>query len=315
VHSGSNHPALDRRHPERSRFSGVGRDLARTKRHAEIELQHYPRPHMNTAAATQTFQLTVQGHSLEILRIPGHIPHAPELVFLHEGLGSVSHWKDFPARVADATGSPVTVYSRYGSGNSDLLTEDRAVTYMHDEALIVLPDLLAQLEIDNPILIGHSDGASIALIHAGAQDRVRGLVLLAPHVFVEDLSVASIAEAKVKFLTTNLPEKLSRHHRDGTRTFWGWNNIWLHPDFRRWNIEEYLPRITCPILSIQGIDDQYGTMAQGEAIAKQSAGPVEILALPDCRHSPQRDQPEAVLEAITKFVAAIFGNKSNQTDV
>jgi pimeloyl-ACP methyl ester carboxylesterase len=270
---------------------------------------------MNTAAATQTFQLTVQGHSLEILRIPGHIPHAPELVFLHEGLGSVSHWKDFPARVADATGSPVTVYSRYGSGNSDLLTEDRAVTYMHDEALIVLPDLLAQLEIDNPILIGHSDGASIALIHAGAQDRVRGLVLLAPHVFVEDLSVASIAEAKVKFLTTNLPEKLSRHHRDGTRTFWGWNNIWLHPDFRRWNIEEYLPRITCPILSIQGIDDQYGTMAQGEAIAKQSAGPVEILALPDCRHSPQRDQPQAVLEAITRFVSRISGNKSNQTGV
>jgi pimeloyl-ACP methyl ester carboxylesterase len=270
---------------------------------------------MNAAAATHTFQLTVKGHSLEILRIPARIPQTRELVFLHEGLGSVSHWKDFPSRLADATGCPVTVYSRYGSGNSDLLAEARAVTYMHDEALATLPDLLTRLDIDEPILIGHSDGASIALIHAGANDRVRGLVLLAPHVFVEDLSVASIAEAKVKFQTTNLPEKLARHHRDGARTFWGWNNIWLHPDFRRWNIEEYLPLITCPILAIQGVDDQYGTMAQVEAIARQSAGSVEILVLQDCRHSPQRDQPEAVLEAIVKFVSRISGNKSTRGGV
>ncbi len=315
MHSGSKHPALDRRHPERSRFSGTGRDLAGVKLHAEIKLQYYPRPHMNAAAATQISQLTVQGRNLEILHIPGHIPHAPQLVFLHEGLGSVSHWKDFPARVADATGCQVTVYSRYGSGNSDLLTENRTVTYMHDEALATLPDLLEQLEIDNPILIGHSDGASIALIHAGMHDRVRGLVLLAPHVFVEDLSVASIADAKVKFETTNLPEKLGRHHLDAARTFWGWNNIWLHPDFRGWNIEEYLPRISCPILVIQGLDDQYGTMAQVEAIAKQSAGPVQTLPLPDCRHSPQRDQPEAVLEAITRFVSSISGNNPNHIGV
>jgi pimeloyl-ACP methyl ester carboxylesterase len=270
---------------------------------------------MNPASTSQTFQLTIRGHSLEILRIPARVPYSPELVFLHEGLGSVSHWKDFPARVAIATGCPVTVYSRYGSGDSDLLGEARAVTYMHEEALAVLPDLLSQLEIDNPILIGHSDGASIALIHAGAHDRVRGLVLLAPHVFVEDLSVASIAEANLKFQTTNLPEKLARHHRDADRTFWGWNNIWLHPDFRRWNIEEYLPRITSPILAIQGTDDQYGTVAQVEAVAKQSAGPVEILVLPDCRHSPQGDQPEAVLEGIARFVSRISGNKSNHSGV
>ncbi len=231
------------------------------------------------------------------------------LVFLHEGLGSISHWKDFPARVAEASGCPITIYSRYGSGNSDLLTEARAVTYMHDEALHTLPDLLAQLRIENPILVGHSDGASIALIYAAVHDRVRGLVLLAPHVFVEELSVASIAEAKVKFQTTNLPEKLARHHRDADRTFWGWNDIWLHPDFRRWNIEEYLPRIQCPILIIQGLDDQYGTMAQVEAIRQQAGGPVEVLPLADCRHSPQRDQPEAVLEAITKFVAGVAGAK------
>ena len=248
----------------------------------------------------ETFHLSVQGRNLEVRRISGE--NLPELVFLHEGLGSVSHWKDFPARVAASTRCPVTVYSRYGSGNSDVLTEPRTVSYMHDEALRTLPDLLSQLHIQNPILIGHSDGASIALIHAGAHDRLRGLILLAPHVFVEDLSVASIAAAKTSFETTNLPQKLARHHRDAARTFWGWNNIWLHPDFRRWNIEEYLPRIACPILAIQGLDDQYGTMAQVEAIARQSCGSVEILKLADCRHSPQRDQPDAVLEAITKFV-------------
>ena len=268
----------------------------------------------------QTFHITVQGRSLEVQRIfKGNIgarsPGAPELVFLHEGLGSVSHWKDFPARVSEATGCPVTVYSRYGSGNSALLTEPRPVRYMHDEALSVLPDLLAQLEIERPILVGHSDGASIAIIYAGhdqaghdqagAHDHVRGLVLLAPHVFVEDLSVASIAQAKVQFETTNLPQKLARHHRDAAKTFWGWNQIWLHPEFRNWNIEEYLPQIACPVLVIQGVDDQYGTMAQVEAIKRQAAGEVEVVALENCRHSPQRDQPEAVLEAIRKFVSRI----------
>jgi pimeloyl-ACP methyl ester carboxylesterase len=252
--------------------------------------------------AARHFHVSVQGRGLEVVRLAGHNPRASELVFLHEGLGSVSHWKDFPGRVAAATRSGVTVYSRYGSGQSDLLTEPRPVVYMHHEGLEVLPELLAKLEIENPILIGHSDGASIALIYAGAHDHLRGLVLLAPHVFVEDLSVASIAEAKKQFEATNLREKLARHHRDAASTFWGWNNIWLHPEFRSWNIEEYLPRITCPTLIIQGVDDQYGTMAQVEAIRRQSSGPVEVLALEDCRHSPQRDQPEATLQAITRFV-------------
>ena len=256
--------------------------------------------------SADTFEVAVQGHRLEVQRIPGREHHATELVFLHEGLGSISLWKDFPARVAAATGFPAVIYSRYGSGNSDLLEEPRPVTFMHDEALKALPELLAKLNLETPILIGHSDGASIALIYAGVHNRVRGLVLLAPHVFVEDLSVKSIAEAKVKFETTNLPEKLARHHRDAARTFWGWNNLWLHPDFRGWNIEEYLPRITCPILVIQGLDDQYGTMTQPEAIARQSRGPVEILRLTDCRHSPHRDQPDAVLEGIAQFVS-VYG--------
>jgi pimeloyl-ACP methyl ester carboxylesterase len=262
--------------------------------------QTQPKPQMHKPAGA--FEIVVQGRRLEVQQIARHKPGSPDLVFLHEGLGSISHWKDFPARVAAATGSPVTVYSRYGNGDSAVLDEPRPVHYMHDEALKALPELLARLNLDNPILIGHSDGASIALIYAGAHDRVRGLVLLAPHVFVEDLSVNSIAEARVKFETTNLPEKLARHHRDAARTFWGWNNIWLHPDFRHWNIEEYLPRITCPILVIQGLDDQYGTMAQVEAIERQSAGPVKTLRLADCRHSAQRNQPEAVLEAIAEFV-------------
>jgi len=259
-------------------------------------------------------QVTAHGHRLEVLRIAARVPQMPELVFLHEGLGSISLWKKFPAHVAKATGCPATVYSRYGCGNSDLLAELRPVTFMHDEALHALPDLLAQLQIESPVLIGHSDGASIALIYAGTQpsdarNQVRALVLLAPHVFVEDLSIASIAEAKIRFETTNLSEKLARHHRDPARTFWGWNNIWLDPEFRRWNIEEFLPRITCPILVIQGHDDQYGTMAQVDSIARQSSGPVEILALDDCRHSAHRDQPDAVLKAIADFVARVAGNK------
>jgi pimeloyl-ACP methyl ester carboxylesterase len=264
-----------------------------------------------TTFSREVLTLPVQGHRLEVLRIVASEAKGPELVFLHEGLGSISHWKDFPERVAEATGSSVTVYSRYGCGNSDPLAEPRSVRYMHEEGLSALPDLLSRLKIHNPILVGHSDGASIALIYAGAHtavemtERVRGLVLLAPHVFVEDLSVQSIAEAKVAFQTTNLPQKLARHHRDAERTFWAWNDIWLHPDFRNWNIEEYLPRVTCPILVIQGLDDQYGTMAQVQAIQQQSGAPVQVLALPDCRHSPQRDQPEVTLEAISKFVSKL----------
>ena len=261
-----------------------------------------------TELPKETFHLTVLGHSLEVLRIRAAQGRSPELVFLHEALGSVSHWRNFPERVAQATGCPVTVYSRYGSGNSDLLEGPRGPRFMHDEALLVLPDLLSQLRIENPILVGHSDGGSIAIIYAGAHDLVRGLVLMAPHVFVEDLSVASIAEAKVAFESTDLAEKLARHHRDAARTFWGWNDIWLLPEFRSWNIEEYLPRITCPTLVIQGLDDQYGTMAQLEAIRRESGGPVEVLALEDCKHSPQRDQPDAVAKAIVKFVEKVRGN-------
>ena len=254
-----------------------------------------------SAQAESSF-VTVQGRKLEVQRIAATDKDAPALVFLHEGLGSVSMWRDFPARAAAATGCSAVVYSRYGYGRSDVLREPRRVDYMHAEAERVLPDLLRQLSIEEPVLVGHSDGGSIALIYAGAGNRARGIVAMAPHVFVEDISVKSIAEAKAAFETTDLPQKLARHHADAAKTFWGWNDIWLHLDFRKWNIEEVLPRVYCPMLAIQGFDDEYGTMAQIDAIARQAGGPVELLRLANCRHSPHRDQPEVVLAAIARFV-------------
>ena len=249
--------------------------------------------------------VTVQGRKLEVRRISGR--SAPTLVLLHEGLGSVSMWRDFPQDLAAATGCAVVVYSRYGYGQSDALREPRCVDYMHVEALAVLPELLDKLGVPDPVLVGHSDGGSIALICAAAHDTVKGLVVMAPHVFVEDLSVRSIAEAKTAFETSDLPQKLGRHHADAAKTFRGWNDIWLHPGFRNWNIEDVLPRITCPMLAIQGFDDEYGTMAQLEAIAAQTGGPIELLRLAACRHSPHRDQPEVVIEAISRFIERLDG--------
>ncbi len=251
------------------------------------------------------------GHRLEYARIdpaprPGVAADTRVLVFLHEGLGSVALWKDFPERVSHATGCTTIVYSRYGYGKSDRLAQPRSVDYMHREALEVLPELLDALSIRNPVLIGHSDGASIALIHAGARiGPVRGLVLLAPHVFVEDIAVKSIAEAKVAFENTDLPAKLARRHDDAESAFRGWNDIWLHPAFRRWNIEQFLPGVTCPVLLIQGEDDQYGTVAQVEAITRQVSGPVETLMLPGCAHSPHVDQSQETVEKIAEFVGKL----------
>jgi pimeloyl-ACP methyl ester carboxylesterase len=257
------------------------------------------------SAKTDSFFTVVRGRELEVQRIPGGRSDRPTLVFLHEGLGSISLWRDFPSSVAAKTGCPALVYSRYGHGNSDLLDGPRGVNYMHDEALEVLPELLEKLSIRAPVLLGHSDGGSIALIYAGAYDRVKGLILFAPHVFVEEISVTSIAAAKIAFETTDLPAKMQRHHKDAERTFWGWNNIWLHKDFRSWNIVEYLPRVTCPVLAIQGFADEYGTMAQLEAIKSQTAGSVEIVQLPNCKHSPHRDQPEQVLQAVAAFIERV----------
>ena len=256
--------------------------------------------------------LSAGGHRLEYNHLhPKGSPDAtaegrPTLVFLHEGLGSVAMWKKFPANIVTATGCPVLVYSRYGYGKSDKLAQARQVDYLHREALEVLPEVLDQLGIEAPILIGHSNGASIALIHAGAGKRpVRGVVAMAPHVFVEDITVQSIAEAKTTFHSSDLANRLGRYHDDAESTFRGWSDIWLHPEFRRWNIEEYLAGIAVPVLLIQGEDDQYGTMAQVEAIARQVSAPVETVMLPDCTHSPHQIQKDATIEAISGFVARL----------
>ena len=237
-------------------------------------------------------------------------PGTPCIVFLHEGLGSVSMWRDFPQSVADATGCPALVYSRQGYGESTPLSAPRAVDYMHVEAQQVLPTLLRELDVRAPVLLGHSDGASIALIHAGSVEggalgvTPLGVIAIAPHVMVEDVSVASIEQARIAYRDTDLRRKLARHHRDVDSAFRGWNDIWLHPDFRDWNIEHFLPAIACPVLAIQGEDDEYGTMDQVQRIAR-GARAVQMLALPGCGHSPHRDQPDAVIAAVTEFIARI----------
>lgn len=258
--------------------------------------------------------LTVQGHRIEYEFIHNAQASEPALVFLHEGLGSIAMWKDFPARCAQATGCGALVYSRYGYGNSDALKEPRAVDFMHDEALKTLPELLEKLGVERPILFGHSDGGSIALIHAGEIHAgvlpVQGLILMAPHVMVEDISIRSIEVAKRAYEATGLRDKLARYHSDPDSAFRGWNDIWLHPDFRAWNIEEYLPRITCPVLAIQGENDEYGTMEQIHRIATALPA-AEALKLKNCGHSPHRDQPDAVIEAVTRFVYRIKNDRGS----
>jgi pimeloyl-ACP methyl ester carboxylesterase len=249
--------------------------------------------------------LTLAGRRIEVERYGAPAPGRPTLVFLHEGLGSVAMWRDFPARAAAATGRAAVAYSRHGYGRSEPLSAPHTVRYMHDEAEGALPELLARLAIERPVLVGHSDGASIALIHAGsAPQGPAGLVLLAPHVFVEQVTLASIAAARVAYEASDLRERLARYHADADSAFWGWNRIWLHPDFARWNIEEVLPRVACPVLVIQGKDDEYGTAEQHRRMALAVAD-LEVLELDRCRHSPHRDRPEAVLEALAAFVARL----------
>jgi pimeloyl-ACP methyl ester carboxylesterase len=254
--------------------------------------------------------LVAAGHRLEAAWVGPPPEASPTIVLLHEGLGSVRGWRDFPEQLAKATGLGVLAYSRWGYGASDPVPIPRPLTYMHDEALVSLPEILEAVGVRRAILFGHSDGGSIALVFAGsglpATERLLGLVLEAPHVFVEDVSVASIAAAADAYRTTELRERLKRQHGhnvDGA--FWGWNRAWLDPGFRSWNIEEYLPRIRVPALVIQGEDDPYGTLAQVDSIETKSGGPVSRLVLPSCGHAPHRDQPEATIEAVARFVARL----------
>ena len=248
----------------------------------------------------------INGHRIEYTEIAARRGDTPTLVLLHEGLGSVAMWRDFPVRLAHATGCRTVTYSRWGYGKSDRFPGPRDPGYMHREALDELPALRTALAIDDPVLVGHSDGASIALIHAGSRRwTVRGLILEAPHVFVEDVSIAGIEEAKHAYEDDNLKRRLARYHADVEGVFRGWNDIWLSAAFRDWNIEEFLPGVTCPVLAIQGIDDQYGTVAQVNAVARGIKGSFEKLLLEDCVHAPHRDQEADTLAAMAGFIAAL----------
>jgi len=244
----------------------------------------------------------VAGVDLDVVSVAGG---EPVLVLLHEGLGSVALWRGVPAALRSATGRRTVVYSRGGYGHSGEVPLPRPVTYMHHEAHVVLPNLLAELGVDRPVLVGHSDGASIALLFAGAGNPVTGLVLFAPHVVVEDVTVASIAAARDAYVTTDLRAKLARHHDHVDVAFYGWNDVWLSPGFRSWDITPYLPAITAPVLVIQGDRDPYGTTRQLDLIAHGVPGPVEQMLLPGVGHAPHLEAPDEVVAAVASFLARI----------
>ena len=251
--------------------------------------------------------ITAGGRRLEYAWVGARASMSPVLVMLHEGLGSVALWRDFPAAVQAATGLPVLVYSRWGYGKSEPIAPGpRPPDYMTPEGREVLPELLTKLGVSRPILLGHSDGGSIALIHAasGVAPRPLGVITMAAHVFVETVSTISIAKARVAYEESDLRAKLSRFHDDVDGAFYSWNCTWLLPEFiRGFNIEADVARISCPITAIQGEEDEYGTAKQLESIRAKSGGRAEIVPIPNCRHSPHRDQKDATLAAIQRHVA------------
>ena len=255
--------------------------------------------------------LTLGSQRLEYRMIGPRPDEAPTLVLLHEGLGCVGLWNDFPDKLQQATGCGVFVYSRAGYGKSSPVKLPRPLSYMHDEARETLPRLLDAIGFQRGLLIGHSDGASIAAIYAGSRQdhRVGGLVLIAPHFFTEDMGIASIEEARQAYATTDLRAKLARWHADVDNAFQGWNGAWLDPGFRQWDLTEFLAYIRVPMLIVQGEDDQYGTVKQIEVAQRECYCPVEVALLPGARHSPQRDAPEPTLKAISEFVARVFANE------
>jgi pimeloyl-ACP methyl ester carboxylesterase len=242
---------------------------------------------------------------------------APTLVLLHEGLGCVALWRDLPQRLVEATGCGVFAYSRQGYGQSDAVAVPRPLTYMQDEARDSLPAVLDAAGIRRAILVGHSDGASIALLYAGGhQDfRIAGLVLIAPHVMVEDVSIAGIEAARTAYTDGDLRGRLGRYHKDVDGAFWGWNRAWLDPAFRAWRIEDSVAFIRVPILLIQGDGDEYGTAAQLKLIEAEAYCPVETLLVPDARHAPQVSHPAAVIDAVTKFVRRIKAMDSMTSNI
>ena len=254
--------------------------------------------------------LLVNGKRLEIAWHGASPEDAPTLVFLHEGLGCIGMWGDFPAKLAAATGCGAFVYSRLGYGKSDSSILPRPIRFMHDEGLEVLPRLLEVAGIRDCILIGHSDGGSIAIIYAGGTKAtpLRGLITEAAHVFCEDIGLRSIRQVRETYLNGELRRKLEKHHETNTdNAFWGWHDVWLHPDFRNWNIEEYLSGVKVPMLVIQGENDNQGTPAQVEAISRQVPASVEAMMIPDCGHAPHKEQKTVVFNVMTAFISRLLG--------
>ncbi|HXE19105.1 MAG TPA: alpha/beta hydrolase [Castellaniella sp.] len=255
-----------------------------------------------------TVPIQFQGRTLEIeyRLIPSAKPDADLLIFLHEGLGSVALWKNWPDQLCAAGGYRGLVFSRYGYGASTPRPVDEhwPVEFMRDQAHEALPALLRALGLDHerPILFGHSDGGSIALLYAARYpERVKAIVVAAPHLFVEDITIESIEEAREAYLHTDLRNKLGRYHNDPDSAFWGWNDIWLNPAFRAWNIEARLAPIRCPVLAIQGEDDQYGSLDQIRHI-RQQLPQTQLCVLKQCRHSPHVDQPQLTIATVVDFL-------------
>lgn len=253
--------------------------------------------------------VTAGGHRLEYEWLGPRPEAAPTIVMLHEGLGSVALWRDFPAAVQERTGLGVCVYSRWGYGKSEPCHElPRGVDYLHIEARTTLPDLMKALGITRPILLGHSDGASIALIYAGEDNAPAplGVIVFAPHVFVEPETTIGIARARVAFEAEGLRKGLSKYHDDVDSAFFTWNLAWLLPEFiRDWNLEAQVRNIRCPLTVVQGKDDEYGTALQYDAIRAQHPGETDVVVLADCGHSPHRDQRAATLDAVAAHVARL----------
>lgn len=255
----------------------------------------------------ETARLTAGGKSLEY-RCWGPAPaERPTIVMLHEGLGSLGLWKDFPERLAAETGWGVAAYSRAGYGQSDPVELPRPLDYMTREAMEALPEVLDHLGIRRAVLLGHSDGATIAAIYAGSvpDHRIRGLILMAPHFFTEPEGLAEIARARGAYETGDLRERLARHHADPDNAFRGWNDAWLDPGFRDWNVAEVIDYIRIPVLAIQGVDDPYGSRAQIAELEERSYAPVDVEMLEDCRHAPHADRPDKTLAAIADFAARL----------
>jgi pimeloyl-ACP methyl ester carboxylesterase len=251
--------------------------------------------------------LTIDGVRLEYSCIGPQPSDAPTAIFLHEGLGCVDLWRDFPKKLSKTIGCGVFTYSRQSYGASDPVPLPRPLNYMTLEAINVLPKILEHLSPTQFQLIGHSDGATIAAIFAGdiGHDKLSAVTLIAPHFFTEDMGITQIKAAKHAFETTDLPEKLGKYHRDAENAFYGWNQSWLHPDFRSWDVQDVIEKITTPILAIQGMDDQYGTLQQIESIKARARVSVSLKILQDCKHSPHLEHPSKVLDMIKTFSTAV----------